>query len=79
MRIAVEVSEAVLRGVPFPRYASVLHNVLGERYLPESIDITPSARTAVAVDGRGDSPAAAEVLAIMRTLTHPSVIDGFFG
>jgi hypothetical protein len=31
------------------------------------------------VDGRGDSPAAAEVLAIMRTLTHPSVIDGFFG
>jgi hypothetical protein len=32
----------------------------------------------VAVDGRADSPAAAEVLDIVRGITHPSVIDGFF-
>jgi hypothetical protein len=57
----------------------VLHDLIGERYDPDSVDVLPSPRTALSFGGRADAPETAEPLDIVRTMTDPAVRDGYFG
>ena len=79
MNVTVHVCGAALRGVPFSEFSSVLHNLIGERYGPDSIDILPSTRTVVYFGGWTDVPETTELLEIIWSMTDPAVRDGYFG
>ncbi len=83
MTVRVTVTEAELRGVPFSRYRSVLHNLIGEPQEFDEIEVeqAKSGKPTVAISGaKGDTEAkAGEILKLAKGITNPRVIDGLFG
>ena len=78
MKAVVSVTAAELRGVPFRRYATVLHNLIGESQMYDDIDISIADRAEALVDGRTDTDEARDLLALAQEITRPACIDGYF-
>ena len=75
----IHIAEADLRGVPFERYAAVLHNLVGERFQPDGITISLGRTTLLLIADATDDVDAGEVAELARTITDPEVRDGYFG
>ena len=81
MNVAVRVSPEILRGTSFKSDASILHNLVGERFaVPlnvDDVDVVLAEPTAVLLDGwRAEGADARAVLEVARTITSPAVKDG---
>lgn len=81
MRVIITVAEHDLRGVPFKLYASVLHSLIGDRFRPYAISISPGGHTLAFVEGGAADcdTAEDEIEELARTITDPGVRDGYFG
>jgi hypothetical protein len=84
MKVIVNVTNAELRGVLFPRYEAVLGNLIGEGYHGEvgEIHVILSDHADVSVIGLADAARAADIsrdiLEMAQQMTRPDLRDGYF-